>query len=149
MKGGGEGLVLREAGASDDSSIRALLEAAKLPFDDVSAECQEFIIVIADGEVIGCGALETFDGAALMRSLAVAELHRGAGLGGEIYDRLVARAKEKGLTRLFLLTTTAAPYFARRGFELVGRSTAPEAMTRSAQFASLCPSTAACMARSI
>ena len=149
MKGGGEGLVLREAGASDDSSIRVLLEAAKLPFDDVSAERQEFTVAIADGELIGCGALETFGGAALIRYLAVAERHRGAGLGGEIYDRLVARAKEKGLTRLFLLTTTAAPYFARRGFELVERSTAPEAMTRSAQFASLCPSTATCMALSL
>ena len=133
VEGGGEGLVLREAGASEDSSIRALLEATKLPFDDVSAERQEFIVAIADGQVVGCGALETFGGAALVRSLAVAERHRGAGLGGELYERLVARAKEKGLARLFLLTTTAAPYFARRGFELVERSTAPEAMTRSAQ----------------
>ena len=149
MKGGRDGIVLREADASDDSTIRVLLEAAKLPFDDVSAERQEFIVAIADGQLIGCGALETFDGAALMRSLAVAERHRGAGLGNEIYDRLVTRAKEKGVTRLFLLTTTAAPYFARRGFELVERSTAPEAMTRSAQFASLCPSTAACMTLSL
>jgi amino-acid N-acetyltransferase len=55
---------------------------------------------------------------------------------------MVAKARE----RLFLLTTTAAPFFARRGFAPVKRSTAPEAMTKSPQFASLCPSTAACMA---
>ena len=149
MDGGTDRLVLREASASDESSIRALLEAAKLPFDDFSSERQEFIVAVADDQVVGCGAFETFGGAALIRSLAVVERHRGAGLGSELYDRLIARAKEKGLKRLYLLTTTAAPYFARRGFELVGRSMAPEAMTKSAQFASLCPSTAACMARSL
>ena len=31
----------------------------------------------------------------------------------DLYERLVARARERGLRRLFLLTTAAAPYFAR------------------------------------
>jgi amino-acid N-acetyltransferase len=84
-----------------------------------------------------------------LRSLAVAAQVRGAGLGRLLYDQIVARAKDRGLTRLFLLTTTAAPFFARRGFESVDRSEAPETMTKSAQFASLCPSTAACMALSL
>ena len=131
---------------ADDAALRALLASAKLPFDDVSSARQEFIVAVADGQVVGCGALETFDEAALLRSLAVAAQHRGAGLGGDLCERLVARAKERGLTRLFLLTTTAAPYFARRGFETVDRGTAPAPMTKSAQFASLCPSTATCMA---
>ena len=149
MKRAGDGLVFREADASDDSSIRALLEAAKLPFDDVSSGRQEFIVAVVDGQLVGCGALETFGGSALLRSLAVTQKRRGAGVGAQLYDRLVSRAKEKRMKRLFLLTTTAAPYFARRGFELVERSTAPEAMTKSAQFESLCPSTAACMALSL
>jgi amino-acid N-acetyltransferase len=139
----------RAATAADDAALRALLASAKLPFDDVSAARQEFIVAVADGQIVGCGALETFDGAALLRSLAVAAQHRGAGVGDDLYERLVARAKERGLTRLFLLTTTAAPYFARRGFEAVDRAAAPAPMTKSAQFASLCPSTATCMALSL
>jgi len=72
-----------------------------------------------------------------------------SGLGRVLYDQIVADAKERGLTRLFLLTTTAAPFFARSGFKSVDRSEAPEAMTKSPQFASLCPSTAICMALSL
>jgi amino-acid N-acetyltransferase len=139
-------LALRAASPAEDAVLRALLESAKLPFDDVAADRQDFIVAISEGQVVGCVALEIFGGVALLRSLAVAEQLRGAGLGRILYDRIVARAKEKGLYRLFLLTTTVADFFARRGFESVDRSEAPEAMTKSAQFASLCPSTATCMA---
>lgn len=140
---------LRPANPADDLALHALLASAKLPFDDVSSERQEFVVAVVNGQIVGCGALERFGAAALLRSLAVVDEHRGAGVGGQLYQRLLARAKELGLTRLFLLTTTAAPYFSRRGFEVIERASAPEAMTRSAQFASLCPSTAACMALTI
>jgi amino-acid N-acetyltransferase len=134
---------------TDHPMLRALLESAKLPFDDVPSDRQDFIVAISEGQVVGCVALETFGAAALLRSLAVADHLRGDGLGRILYDRIVACAKEKGLTRLFLLTTTAAPFFARRGFESVDRSEAPEVMTKSPPFASLCPSTATCMALSL
>jgi len=142
-------VTFRAATAADDTALRALLASANLPFDDVSAARQEFIVAVADGQIVGCGALEMFDGSALLRSLAVAAQHRGAGVGGDLHERLIARAKARGLTRIFLLTTTAAPYFARRGFQAVDRATAPAPMSKSAQFASLCPSTATCMALSL
>jgi amino-acid N-acetyltransferase len=142
-------VVFRPGQVADDGAVRALLASAKLPFDDVSAARQEFIVAAVDGEVVGCGALERFERAGLLRSLAVAEQQRGVGIGAELYERLVARAKELGFARLVLLTTTAAPYFARRGFAVVDRATAPAAMTTSAQFATLCPSTATCMALSL
>jgi amino-acid N-acetyltransferase len=141
--------VLRPASQGDDPTLRALLESAKLPFDDVSSERQEFIVAISEGQVVGCVGLEMFGDAGLLRSLAVAERLRGAGLGRVLYNEIVARAKDKGLRRLFLLTTTAAPFFARRGFQNADRAEAPEAMTKSPQFASLCPSTAACLALSL
>jgi amino-acid N-acetyltransferase len=141
--------VLRPAIEADDPTLRALLESAKLPFDDVASDRQDFIVAASEGQVVGCVALEMFGRAALLRSLAVAEQVRGDGLGRILYDRIIAHAKEKGLSRLFLLTTTAAPFFVRRGFDSVDRSEAPEVMTKSAQFASLCPSTATCMALSL
>ena len=142
-------LVFRPANAADDPALRALLASANLPFDDVSSERQDFIVAVRDGGMVGCGALETLDDSALLRSLAVAEQHRGAGVGGDLYERLIARARERGLKRLFLLTTTAAPYFARQGFEPIDRAVAPERVTKSAQFTSLCPSTATCMVLSL
>jgi amino-acid N-acetyltransferase len=149
MEEGATNFVFRSASAADDPALRTLLESANLPFDDVASERQDFIVATSDGQVVGCAALETFGDAALLRSLVVTVNVRGAGLGSLLYERLVGRAREKGLRRLFLLTTTAAPFFAKRGFQLVERSRAPETMARSAQFESLCPSTATCMALSL
>jgi len=139
-------LDFREGTAADRPAIRALLAAAGLPFDDVEPGRQDFVVAAAGSKILGCIALEMFDDAALLRSLAVAEDQRGAGLGGALYDHVVARARQRGLRRLFLLTTSAAPFFARRGFEFVDRAAAPAGMTTSAQFAGLCPSSAACLA---
>jgi amino-acid N-acetyltransferase len=135
--------------AMDDPALRFLLESTQLPFEDVASERQDIIVATSNGQVVGCVALETFESVALLRSLAVLEPLRGGGLGRALYDRILDRARERGLTRLFLLTTTAAPFFERRGFQSVERSQAPDAMTRSAQFASLCPSTASCLALSL
>lgn len=125
--------------------MRELLREAGLPFEDVASGQQDFVVAIVEGNVVGCAGLEMFEAVGLLRSLAVREPHRGAGLGSALFERILAVAQEKSADRLFLLTTTAAPFFARRGFVPADRSIAPEAMGKSAQFASLCPSTAACM----
>jgi len=139
----------REGTAADLPAIRTLLAAAGLPFDDVEPGRQDFVMAVDGAKLLGCIALEMFGDAALLRSLAVATDQRGAGLGGALYDHLVARARQQGLRRLFLLTTSAAPFFTRRGFALVDRSEVPARMATSAQFVGLCPSTAACLALSL
>ena len=138
-------VALRSAEPQDDSILRALLRDAGLPFEDVASSRQDFVVAIVDGEIAGCVGLEMFDTAGLLRSLAVREPRRGSGFGSALFERILTVARRKGGQRLFLLTTTAARFFARRGFESVDRAAAPEAMGKSAQFASLCPSTAACM----
>jgi amino-acid N-acetyltransferase len=138
-------IAFRPAKPQDEPTLRGLLREEGLPFEDVSPGLQEFVVASVDGNVVGCVGLEMFETAGLLRSLAVREPHRGSGLGGALFDRIIAVAKGKGTQRLFLLTTTAAPFFAKRGFVPADRSMAPEAMGKSAQFASLCPSTAACM----
>lgn len=139
----------RQASTTDDSALRALLQAAGLPFEDVAAERQDFTVAVQDDRVVGGVALETFQGVALLRSLAVVEPLRGSGLGSALYDRVLARARQLGLSQLFLLTTTAAPFFERRGFRRVERSQAPDVVARSAQFATLCPASATCLALSL
>ena len=70
----------RRASAADDPALRALLQSAGLPFEDVAAERQDFIVAVMQGRVVGCVALETFQSVALLRSLAVVESLRGGGL---------------------------------------------------------------------
>jgi mannose-6-phosphate isomerase-like protein (cupin superfamily) len=58
-----------------------------------------------------------------------------------------SHARNLGVRRLYLLTTTAEAYFAKRGFERCAREAAPAAIRQTREFRSLCPDTAACMVR--
>jgi amino-acid N-acetyltransferase len=69
---------------------------------------------------------------------------RGSGLGVVLTaDRLVA-ARARGLTAVYLLTTTAADFYARFGFQPSPRAAVPAAVARCPEFASICPASAAC-----
>jgi amino-acid N-acetyltransferase len=58
---------------------------------------------------------------------------------------MTERAAELGLRRIYLLTETAAPFFARLGFTPVDRDAVDEAVQASEEFSRLCPATAAVM----
>ena len=60
-----------------------------------------------------------------------------------------AHAAEKGVETLYLLTTTAADFFARRGYEAVPRSAAPAAIAATPQFRDLCPASSVLMRKTI
>lgn len=140
-------LVFRPGRDDDDPALRAFLADAGLPSDDVATSRQTFVVALEGGALRGSVALELFDSAALLRSLAVHGDHRGAGLGGRLLELALAIAAEKRVESLFLLTTSAEAFFARRGFETVDRSVAPEGLRGSRQFAGLCPSSAVCMVK--
>lgn len=85
----------------------------------------------------------------LLRSLAVRPRDRNQGLATLLVDHAVATAAADGVRDLFLLTTTAAEFFSRRGFERVDRTAAPPEIAATTEFGHLCPSTAAFLWRSI
>src|SRR5688572_8581041 len=136
---------LRPATGADESVLRSLLSAAGLPVADLDATRQLFIVATAGGQVEGCVGLELHGAAALLRSLAVREQRRGAGVGNALLARARALAVAQRAETLFLLTTSADQFFARRGFITVDRSTVPADVAGSAQFAGLCPTSATCM----
>jgi amino-acid N-acetyltransferase len=76
-------------------------------------------------------------------AVAASERMHGTGIA-LVADRLLA-AHTANLSRVYLLTTTAAPFFRRFGFIDVARDTAPSTLQTSPEFAALCPS-ASCMA---
>jgi amino-acid N-acetyltransferase len=89
--------------------------------------------------------LELFGETGLLRSLAVRRDLRGAGFGGRLVQAAEDAAMNQGATNLFLLTTTAEAFFGSRGYERCDRVTAPPAIKATAEFTSLCPSSAAFM----
>ncbi|MGX1693450.1 arsenic resistance N-acetyltransferase ArsN2 [Brevundimonas naejangsanensis] len=121
------------------------LESAGLPTDDLSEPGRRFYR-FEDGEgLIGYGGLERVGPDALIRSIVVPDRRRGGGHGGVILSWLEAEAAGQGADGLYLLATSAAPFFRRHGYSVALRSTAPSAIAASRQFSGLCPASAAFM----
>lgn len=130
-----------------------LLEAADLPTDDVRDGDAEFYLA-SDGDdpearSIGCGGLDVRGDAALLRSVVVGEADRGEGYGRMIVDGLEESARTQGVEELYLLTTTAAEFFEKLGYERADRTSAPDGVRSTPEFGSLCPESAVCMRRRI
>ena len=137
--------IIRQATADDLSAIIRLLEDADLPTDDVAGHLDSFLVAELRETVIGAIGLERYDDTALLRSAVVHPEHQGRAIGTRLYHALLCRAKESGIRRLVLLTTTAEEYFRKKGFAPIDRNTVTGPVTTSAEFTHACPSSAACM----
>jgi amino-acid N-acetyltransferase len=127
------GITVRPARTSDVRAIRALVaplaERRVLLNKEAVAYYEsvvDFFVAEADGRVIGCGALHVlWEDLGEIRTLAVDDTFLGRGVGSAILARLVERAGELGISRLFCLTFET-DFFARHGFEPIdGQAVAP------------------------
>lgn len=157
---GMSGVRLREAQPDDWLAVESLLADAELPLAGAREHLRDFIVAEgAAATLLGCAALERYlaadteEGAArvsgLLRSLAVAPAARGLGLGASLVESLLSAARAQGLADVTLLTTTAAEYFPRFGFQQIARETAPLAVRDSIEFREACPASAVVMSRAL
>ncbi|WP_454872465.1 arsenic resistance N-acetyltransferase ArsN2 [Paraburkholderia xenovorans] len=142
---------IRAASPEDLDAIKALLTENALPASDINHELlRDFAIVQADdGLVVGSVGVERYDSHALLRSLAVTQMLSNAGLGSRLLAYAEGLARDRGVSELWLLTTTASEFFRRKGYVDVERSTAPASLQSTTQFAQLCPASAVCMRKFI
>jgi N-acetylglutamate synthase-like GNAT family acetyltransferase len=138
---------LRTATPGNRASLIALLNLVHLPVVDLPQNLGNFIVHQEAGEVNGSVGLEISGSCALLRSLAVAPDKQGNGLGKVLYRAAEEFAARQGISDLYLLTTTAADFFARRGFVPLNRDHVPVAIRNMAQFQGLCPASATLMHR--
>ncbi len=135
--------------AADSPSLEQaeeLLVQAGLPTEDLAdAPGLQLFGLRHDDRWIGVVGVQPLDGAALLRSLAVAPAQRGQGRGAALVAAAEAYANASGWAELFLLTTGAAAFFRRLGYEAISRDDAPAALRATRQFAQLCPATAQVM----
>ena len=76
-----------------------------------------FVAADAAGQVIGFAALEIYSPKlAEVRSLAVADAHRGRGVGRELVARCVGLARERNVLEVMAVTSNDA-FFAGCGFD--------------------------------
>jgi amino-acid N-acetyltransferase len=135
---------------ADFPAIVRLLSDAALPHADLTPEHLRHFLVLRDGEEIaGVVGMEVADDAGLLRSLAVPEARRGEGLAMRLVDALEERARASGIRTLYLLTTTAEGFFARRGYAPADRAAVPDTIAATPEFRDICPASAACMSRAL
>ncbi|WP_121820223.1 arsenic resistance N-acetyltransferase ArsN2 [Halostella salina] len=141
-------LTLRPADDALDY-VETLLAANDLPTADVREKPDCFYVASDGDERVGVGGVERDGDAGLLRSVVVDRSARGEGYGAALCEALEAEASADGVGTLYLLTTTAAAFFAARGYEVVERDAAPTALRGTAEFDDLCPAAATCMRKSL
>src|SRR5512133_3201833 len=111
-----QGVSVRKAEARDLAIVQTLLRDASLPTEGVADHFDAgYAIAERGGRVLGAAGLEFYDGDALLRSVVVAKPFRGLGVGELLVHERLRFAREAGARDVYLLTTTAAPFFARLG----------------------------------
>jgi amino-acid N-acetyltransferase len=117
---------LRPARIADIPGIRALLEPLEQagvlvprPREDLEQVIDRFSVTERDGTIISCAALFCWPehGVGELACVAVHPEYRARGRGDRLLARMEALARERGLNRLFVLTTQTAHWFRERGFE--------------------------------
>lgn len=149
MSRGGSSAI-RPASKRDHSALLDLLTEAGLPTDGVPESLNGFVVAEnAEGVLVGGAGIEAYGDKGLLRSVVVAPSLRGTGLGHALTEHLIAGAGKRGITDLYLLTTTAEDFFPRFGFRPVTRDLVPDVVQASVEFQGACPSTATIMRLSI
>jgi amino-acid N-acetyltransferase len=125
--------------------IVSFLAENRLPEAGLSDHGSELLVARQKGRIVGTAALEVYDRDALLRSVAVDSTLRGTGLGQRLTRAALDAATRRGVTRVFLLTETAAGFFPRFGFADIARADVPDSIRRTVEFASACPASARVM----
>jgi amino-acid N-acetyltransferase len=125
--------------------VESRLSRAGLPTADLREPSVSLRVAVRDGDRVGVGGLEVRGEAALLRSVVVEPSARDEGIGTAICTTLESEAREAGSRTAYLLTTTAADFFAARGYERVARADVPPEIAETGEFAALCPDSAVAM----
>jgi len=142
-------LTIHFAKPEDLEDIRSLLKSTQLPFEDIKTGIGHFLLAKQKDQLVGCVGLQICGNDGLLRSLVVNENDRSQGLGKVLTQEILEYALRLKLRNIYLLTTTAEGFFAKRGFVKVDRTNAPDAIRGTTEFSSLCPSTAVFMSKEL
>jgi amino-acid N-acetyltransferase len=127
-------VLIRPAKTADVKAIRELVDSYAAPGQMLSKETvtlyesvQEFIVAEDNGVLIGCGALHIlWEDLAEVRTVAVKKEFQKQGIGKQILEAIIKRARELGVGRIFCLTFQTE-FFGRHGFvEIEGTPVAPD-----------------------
>lgn len=92
---------------------------------DIYENLQAFIVAELNGNVVGCCALQiVWSDLAEIKSLAVDQSHKGAGVGKMLVEAATEQARQLGLPRVFALTLNP-DFFEKMGFKVIEKDALP------------------------
>lgn len=138
-------ITYRRAEPTDRILIERMLTAAGLPVAGMPEHLDGFVVAEAGGRPVGTVGLERYGRTALLRSVVVEPEYRGRGVARELVERRLKDAATDGIGSIYLLTTTAAEYFRKFGFQPIGREEVAPDVLVSEEFAEGCCDTAQAM----
>jgi putative acetyltransferase len=105
------------------------------PAGKIIAPGGHILMALEDGEAIGCCALIALgDGGLEVAKMAVTEAYKGRGVGRQLMDACIARARRSGVSRLYLETNSglapALGLYRSFGFKVV-EAAAPSPYVRA------------------
>ena len=125
-------MIIRDAQVGDVEAIYGLItfyaELDRMLFRqkaDIYEYLQTFKVAELDGEIVGCSALQVvWSDLAEVKSLAVGENCKGKGVGKELVQGCLEKAKELGIAKVFALTLECG-FFEKLGFVKIDKAKLP------------------------
>lgn len=131
---------------ADVPAIDALLGKYEMPPMAAPDEIESLVIRADDGGISGCVNLQLVGDDAYLFGLAVLPDRRGEGLGWVLADTVLRRSRILGVSRVYLITSDAADFFANRlGFHRVPIEDVDPKIRDSANFANAWNTSVTCM----
>ena len=135
-------LVIERAPDLSVPGARHLIAEVGLPLDGLGNVPTDLFTARDGDELVGVAALEHHGRHGLLRSLAVVADRRGEGIGTLLVAAAGTHARDDGLDDIYLLTETAAAFFAGFGFEVIARDAGPAEVMASVEWSVACGDTA-------
>jgi len=129
----------------ETGGLQHLLKSDQLCFNDINEQGVYLFGVHLNDELIGYFGYEVFNTQALFRSMVVVPGARNKGYGSLIWNQAKEQLLIEGISDVYLLTNTAAPFFSKLGFEEIIRASAPEPILGTTEFKEFCPADSVCM----
>ena len=142
-----DALQIRPAWAEDWPALRQLLQTCGLTEAGVAAQLDRVRVATWQGRIVGMALLERYAEGGLLRSVAVDPAWQRRSIGRRLVETMLEEARREGLSQVFLLTETAADFFARLGFVPIAREEVPASVRAAPQFTHLCPVSSQVMRR--
>lgn len=143
-------MAIESASPMDEPWIRQLLKSCGLPQEDLHRDhFKHFLVYKEKGLILGVVGLEIHGRIALLRSLAVDGRHRHRGIASQLLGEIEDYGRSQDIEKFYLLTTSAAEFFAKRGYQKIDRKLAPPEIKATREFQDLCPESSVCLTKDL